>query len=610
MNTLLIMPPQWYPMNPYLSLAQLIGQLKAKNYEAEAYDINIEFFNDILTEKKILLYADKAKNFIEEFKLEISENNYTEKLFHTYSSEVKTKLARFQMISEYFTKNPDKPAEVSKNIEEAVSVMKSRDSFYDPEKHFWAKDIIKDALEIVSLPYLPSRILLDNYIANPFYTYNYGDIKKQCCSSELNMFIEYYEEKLSGINFDKYNLIGISICDLSQVVPGLTLAKMIKERCSAHISLGGNYIFKIRNDLKKFPEFFEIFCDSLQIGDGEISLLSLCDHLNEKIDINNVYSLVYKNINGEIVTTDDAPLLNMDKIEFPSFDGYDFSKYFSADIVMPVQLSKGCYWGKCTFCDFYTGQQRFDIKSVERAVDEVEHLIDKYGYRHFAFVDEAIPPIYYEKFADELIKRNIKINFYSFARLEKGFTPEVLQKLYNAGACFFAWGYEAHSPRIMKLLNKGVDVDYRLTLLENAKKIGLWNHCTFLLSYPSETEEETSATKSVICQRDLINSCTPSNFALKKNAILHDMAEEMGIKNIVDNGDFHVSCNYELSGMKTGDIKRNRMEFQMDFLKNTADSMWSLTFTDTDHLMLYLAKYGTEWVYNYKLKYKKRHLQS
>ena len=36
MKTLFIIPPQWYPMNPYLSAAQLIGQFKAKGLEAQA----------------------------------------------------------------------------------------------------------------------------------------------------------------------------------------------------------------------------------------------------------------------------------------------------------------------------------------------------------------------------------------------------------------------------------------------------------------------------------------------------------------------------------------------------------------------------------------------
>lgn len=610
MKTLLIIPPQWYPMNPYLSAAQLIGQLKARGYEATALDMNIEFFNDILTGENVLRYSNMAKEFLEGFLGEIEEKGYSADKFNTYSPEIKTKLARAKAIGDYLSSFAQRIGECVRNIDDAVAVMKDKDRFYDPEIHFRAKDTIKDALEIISLPFAPSRIMLDNYIANPFYSYNYDDIKKQAYDSRLNMFIEYYEKKLTEYNFDDYAVIGISVCDLSQVVPGLTLARMLKERCSAHITLGGNYIYKIRNDLKHIPEFFEVFCDSLQIGDGELSLVTFLEGIEGKRKMSEVYSLIYKDEHGDIATTPSAPLLDMDKIEFPCFDGYDFSKYFSADIVMPVQLSKGCYWGKCTFCDFYTGQQCYDTKSVERAVDEVEYLIEKYGFKHFAFVDEAVPPVYYNKFALELIKRQVKIKFYSFARLEKGFTPEVLKNLYDAGACFFAWGYEAHSPRIMKLLNKGVDVDYRLELLKNAKKIGLWNHCTFLLSYPTETPEETEATKDIIRQRDLINSCTPSNFALKKNAILHDTASELGITGIVNNGDFHVSCNYEMSGMKTGDIKRNRMEFQLDFLEQTKHSLWSLTFTDTDHLMLYLAKYGTQWVYDYRLKYEKRHLQS
>jgi radical SAM superfamily enzyme YgiQ (UPF0313 family) len=101
--------------------------------------------------------------------------------------------------------------------------------------------------------------------------------------------------------------------------------------------------------------------------------------------------------------------------------------------------------------------------------------------------------------------------------MEKGFTKEVLQNLYNAGARFFAWGYEAESERIMKLLNKGVDCQNRKKLLADAKSVGLWNMCTFLLGYPGETPEEAEATKNTIRNRDLVNSCTPSNFALKKN---------------------------------------------------------------------------------------------
>lgn len=604
MKTLFIIPPQWYPMNPYLSAAQLIGQFKKNGLEATALDLNIEFFNDILTKEQVMYAAQKAEHFFNNFKPEVELNGYCEEKFNTYSKTLQTKLLRFVSYVD-FLKSGLNINKVAEEVENAVSVMKDPAKFYEPEQLFQAKDTLKDALKIISLPYMPSRIMLDNFIANPVYSYNYEDIKTQVNNPDLNIFYNYFNNKIKPEDFREYAIIGISIFDLSQVIPGLTLAKLLKEKTKAHISLGGNYIYKIRNALKDNPEFFDIFCDSLQIGDGEIAAVKLAETIRNNQALDNAYSLIFKNDSGEIVETATAPLLDMDALAPPCFDGYEFEKYFSAETVLPVQLSKSCYWAKCTFCDFYTGQQCFDIKSVETAVNEVEYLVNKYGIKHFIFVDEAVPPKYYNEFAKEITRRNLKIYFYSFARMEKAFTKEVLQNLYNAGARMFSWGYEAESERIMKILNKGIDCSYRKTLLQNAMDVGLWNQCTFLLGYPGETPEETEATKKVIWNRELIHSCTPSNFALKKNSILINETDSAGINEITDNGDFHISCTYVVDGKATRNIKKERMDFQIDFLKKTADSLWSLDFTDTDHMLLYISKYGAKWVREYKLKYKK-----
>ena len=604
MKTLFIIPPQWYPMNPYLSAAQLIGQFRAKGLEAEALDLNIQFFNDILKKDKVISAAAEAQAFYEKFLPEIQRERYCEEKFNSYSRELQTKLLRYTAYVD-FLKSGTNVCEVAQRVEDAVSVMKNAERFYDPEQLFEAKDILKDALKILSLPYMPSRIMLDNFIANPLYSYDYEDIKLQINTPDLNMFAEYFDNKIKSADFCDYSIIGISIFDLSQVVPGLTLAQYLKKRTGAHITLGGNYIYKIRESIKKIPEFFDLFCDSVQLGDGELSVVKLAEILRDNQSLEGAYSLVYRDSDGIVRETQTAPLLDMEALAPPCFDGYDFEKYFSPDIVLPVQLSKSCYWAKCTFCDFYTGQQCFDIKSVNHAVDEIEHLVEKYEIKHFIFVDEAVPPKYYNQLATEIIKRGIKIYFYSFARMEKAFTKEVLQNLYNAGARMFSWGYEAESERVMKLLNKGIDCSYRKKLLQHAMDVGLWNQCTFLLGYPGETPEETEATKAVIWNRELVHSCTPSNFALKKNALLISETDEAGIKDIKDNGDFHISCNYVVGEKATQNIKKDRMDFQIDFLKKTADSLWSLDFTDTDHILLYTSKYGAEWVRNYRLKYKK-----
>ena len=604
MNTLFISVPQWYPVSPYLASAVLAGQLRQAGFSAGALDLNIRFFNDILKEKNVLSAAAKAKEQLPGLTAIYSSLYKPEENFASYDDDTKTRLLRLKTIKEYFDNGKHNISETAKKIENAVAVMKDGERFYDPELLFAAKDTINDALAIISLPYAPAKIMLDNFIADPVCGYDYSGIKKMCFDKSRNMFIDYFESIFSSLPLDNTLIAGISVTDLSQIVPALTLGAMIKKRCGCRVALGGNYIYKVKDSIKKNPEFFELFCDFVTIGDGELASVELAEYAEGKRILEEVHSLMYRSGNT-VSETAAAPLLKLDTLSFPDFDDINFSDYFSPEPVIPVQLGKGCYWGKCAFCDFYTGQQKFDIKSVNHAADEVEYLYNRYGYTHFVFVDEAVPPRFYDKFIDELIRRDIHIHFYSFARFDAGFTGDLIKKLHSAGAEFFSWGYEAESPRLLKLMNKGIDPAVRKRIIDDCVAAGMWTQCTFLLGYPTETAEELQSTIDIIENRQRINSCTPSNFALKKNAILQNETEEVGITSYKSNGDFHVSCSWQSDNITMAEVKQNRMVFERRFLAETADSLWSLGFTDTDHLLLYLSKYGRDFVRDYRLSFKK-----
>ena len=595
--------PQWYPVSPYLAGALLVGQLKSAGFDANSYDFNIDFFNDILTADFVKESYKKAVQIISD------DKNYSAD--SVFDDDIKEKLKksseiRKSEIRKYLDSNKELVEAALEKIDDAVRVYKSKTDFYNPEKLYMAKDIITTALDIVSLPYLPSRIMLDNYIANPVFTYDFKDVDFQCKNSCVNIFLPYFENKLKNMDLSGYDFIGLSITDLSQIVPGFTLARLLKKYTKAKIAFGGNFIYKIADDLKKFPVIFEEYCDYLQIGDGEIASVELAEYLAGKRDIRDVHSLVYCDDNQVVRTNESAPCLKLDTVSLPDFDCYDFSKYFSPETVIPVQLGKGCYWGKCTFCDFYTGQQKFDIKSVIRAVDEVEFLSEKYNSKLFNFVDEAVPPKFYDEFAKEIKRRGIEIYYYSFARLEKTFTSDVLKNLYESGARFFMWGYEAESERVMKLINKGIDLNHRKRILQDAQDAGLWNLCTFLLGYPTETEDELQSTIDVIYNHDLVNTCTPSNFALKKNAILKNYASTVGITDFADNGDFHISYKYQSETQTMEEVKRKRNAFEKKFLEDTRSRLFAHSFTESDSILLYLVKYGRDYMKNYRLEYKRK----
>ena len=595
--------PQWYPVSPYLACALLRGQAEAAGFAADTYDFNVEFFNDILSERFVRESLERARQFLASPVLSCTDPSDAEK-YGAKMSQIAAE--RQKILSEYFAGSAGSAEQTAAEVDRAVQTVKTRDSFYDPEQLFRAKDVIDASLDIVSLPLVPARIRMDNYIANPLLTYDFADVDFQCREPGVNMFLPYFERKLDEMDLSAYTLIGLSITDLSQIVPGLTLARLLKQRTDAKICLGGNYIFKVSPDLKKIPAVFRDYCDYLLVGDGEVTSVQLAQYLAGTRAVGDVCALVYADENGNIRENAPAPLLELDTVAYPDFDSYDFSKYFSADTVLPVQLGKGCYWGKCTFCDFYTGQQKFDMKSVVRAVDEVQYLSEKYRTPYFTFVDEAVPPAFYHAFAKEVLRRKLTIYFYSFARLEKAFTPEVLCDLYAAGARFFMWGYEAASERVMCLMNKGIDLGSRRQILSDAVDAGLWNLCTFLLCYPSETPEELQATIDMIYDHELVNTCTPSNFALKKNAILKDRAEEASITDFEANGELHISYKYHSSVTTMEEIKRKRNAFERQYLIDTADRLWAHTFTESDYLLLYLAHYGRDYVKQYRLQYKRR----
>lgn len=595
--------PQWYPVSPYLAGALLAGQLKNAGFQAETYDFNVEFFNDILTKEYMEKCLEAAKSFCEDEKAMLASADFSDDI---NAKRVKTAQVRKKIIEDYFKFDGDNISATVDELEYSMKVLKTKELFYDAEKLFKAKDVIFSALDIASLPFAPSRIMLDNFIANSVFTYDFKDVDYQCKNADVNMFLPYFEEKIKTLDFSEYSFIGLSITDLSQLVPGLTLARLLKKHTNAKIGIGGNYIFKVEPDLKKIPQIFSEYCDYLTIGDGETAIVELAEYIAGKRDIKDVHSLVYADEDGVVHTNERAPLLKLDAVSYPDFDSYDFSKYLSPETVIPVQLGKGCYWGKCTFCDFYTGQQKFDMKSVIRAVDEVEYLSKKYNSKLFTFVDEAVPPKFYNEFAKEIKRRNIEIYYYSFARLEKAFTPEVLRNLYDSGARFFMWGYEAESERIMKLINKGIDLSYRKKILADSRDAGLWNLCTFLLCYPTETPEELQSTIDVIYDHELVNSCTPSNFALKKNAILKDEASSVGINDFTENGQLHISYKYQSATQTMEEVKFKRNTFEKKYLEDTQDRLWAHTFTESDFLLMYLTKYGRDYVKNYRLSYKRK----
>ncbi len=510
-KSLFVLTPLMLPVTFYLPVPVLVGQLQNNGFDATGLDLNIEFYNDVLTSKYIL----KTKKILEKM-IKNPIDIPSQKL-----QTIKENLADSKKINSLLTL-----------IDKAVKSIKS-------EKHIELNElqkasyIINETMKFISLPYFPTRIKYRRIEYD--YCLNYDEIKRFCFDKNQNIFIDYFNEKIETKIVDKnFDLIGIACTKHSNICPTLTLARLLKEKTNAHIVLYGEAFTYHKDSVSEYPEFFDIFCDSILVHNEESSILELADCIENKTGLEDVSGIIYKDNENKVKVNSVKPLLNMDSVTKISLDGMDLTSYLTADMVAPIAFSKGCYYGQCMFCDLprkQTESYNSIDKTVEQIVSEIQELQQLYNINRFSFCDYAISPHFYDKLSDEIIKRNLKITYNSYARLESGFTKTLLKKMHESGVRRIFWGLESGSDRILKLMNKGIDPNNVPTILKDSYEAGISNVISVMFGFPSETEDDFNKTVDLCLKcEDYIHSYLYQKFVLYKNSPINTKIEEFSLE--------------------------------------------------------------------------------
>jgi radical SAM superfamily enzyme YgiQ (UPF0313 family) len=593
-DVLLLLPPQWTPLSPYYALPILAGEFKNAGYSCLLRDLNVEFFHRILSPEYLtwcrLGVENRLENLREDFINSIADlGPEAFSSGNNIYSEIQGKLEQSELYWDI----------VINNIDQAKHILKTEELFYDPQKLQWAFHVICQGLEIAGLPYYPSKIMLRDF-RNRNHKLTIESVTEATENKAENPFLDFYDLVLPTIIDMNPHMIGISINAFSQVVGGLTLAKLLKASMpDTHINIGGNFFTRVIDTLAQKPEFFESFCHSLIYEEGEIPSVKLIETIKSDKDLSKVPNLLYKD-GKEVKITPKCEPKKLDDIAIPDLSGLDLSAYISPEIVLPMQASRGCYWKKCTFCDHDYGV-KYNLKSPKKLVEEMRSLKENFGIKNFEFIDEAISPAYLRRMCQAIIDDGLEVQWFMYGRTEKGFEKELLELAYKAGCRMIMWGVESGSKRIMELINKGIDIDNRFAPLKNANAAGIWNFCFIFFGFPTETPEEAMLTIDMIMDnKDVINSYGQSIFTLGKHTQIRETPDKYGIVDIKeDEEDLSTKLNYRIiKGMTQEQVDKacelctaisDRIYF--------APLWFSIGFREFLHL--YLDKYGLDYVKQY-----------
>ena len=91
--------------------------------------------------------------------------------------------------------------------------------------------LIKSALKLVSDAHAPAVFSLSTFESGTRAEESTRKAHATTRDRATNPFIHLYESVLiPGENWQDYNVVGISIVGISQIIPGLTLARLLKEK--------------------------------------------------------------------------------------------------------------------------------------------------------------------------------------------------------------------------------------------------------------------------------------------------------------------------------------------------------------------------------------------
>lgn len=264
------------------------------------------------------------------------------------------------------------------------------------------------------------------------------------------------------------------------------------------VVLGGHHATAVPAAcLNDFPELDCVFA-----GPGEISFTEYLAG-REKASIPGLYCFE----NGTVTGNGRGNGLPVAETPFPDWSLLDTAFYLEPNIFVHRSKSLlrnldtiagyGCN-KKCAFCNpsWHGHAMKVEYRPPESIVERLETLMDEFGIEATMFHDSTLTGD--RNFIEELCRLfidrgiNEKLVWTACARADQ--VDEPLAALMRRAGCSLLFiGFESASDRLLRLMRKGTTQAVNKRCSQALENAGLPYWASFIVGYPSETEEELLA---------------------------------------------------------------------------------------------------------------------
>ncbi|WP_339834393.1 B12-binding domain-containing radical SAM protein [uncultured Flavobacterium sp.] len=541
-NILLITPPFTQLNTPYPATAYIKGFLNTKNIEAFQMDLGIEVILKMFSKEGLEnLFAISGERVSENcLRIYALQNEYISTIDNVISFlQGKNPTLARQICSGNFLPEASRFDQVD-DLEYAFGSM----GMQDKAKHLatlYLEDLSDFIVECVDENFGFSRYAERLGRSANSFDELYSELQKETTFID-KITLQLLEERVANI---QPKLICFSVPFPGNLYSAFRCAQFLKANCpEIKIAMGGGFPNTELRELKD-KRVFEFF-DFITLDDGELPI----ELLNSNIEIPNSkeFKRTFLLENNKVVYKNNSTKSDYKQSEVgtPDYSNLFLDKYISViEIANPMHslwsdgrwnkltMAHGCYWGKCTFCDISLDYIKlYEPIAAKTLVDRMEELIIQTGENGFHFVDEAAPPALMREVALEILKRNLKVTWWTNIRFEKSFTQDLCILLAASGCIAISGGLEVASDRLLELIKKGVTVEQVAQVTRNFTESGIMVHAYLMYGYPTQTIQETIDSLEMVRQLfeiGVLQSGFWHQFAMTAHSPVGMFPEEFGV---------------------------------------------------------------------------------
>ena len=278
---------------------------------------------------------------------------------------------------------------------------------------------------------------------------------------KMAFFDDIIKENL--LPYAPFQYVGISVTNLSQLLFSLKVVAYIRSSYKKDVKIifGGVFITENISELIILLEQNPIV-DYLVIGEGESALTELIRG-GENAEIPNLIYL------------EDGRYVFSKRLNYSENAANLPAPFYEDENIVYIHSARRCYWGKCIFChhDSNVFTNKYIFKKPGDVINDIIQVKKnlKRNPELFIFTDKCLSVAFLKEFSGEIIRNKIKAKFACFLKFEKKLDYETLKLIKSAGFVFLDFGLETSSSRLLKLLNKNIDINSATKIIEICGKL-------------------------------------------------------------------------------------------------------------------------------------------